>query len=153
MSPLTLRVELVPGIDRTDKRAVAILRGDADLDAGPEFDKIQDSTVGKRLRHRMFLWVSGVNDAPGKFHRFKSAQAKYRECFAFIDLEDKIRLYGYSCHPLPKTNQRFELIVLTTYAVKKENETDKAELNRVLMWRDHMATRQALLERFPDKKD
>lgn len=123
------------------------------MDAGPEFDKVENYPLGKRLRHKMSLWISFVPDKPGKFHRFKSAEEKYRDCFVFIDLEEKARFYGYTCHPLPKTNQRFELVLLTTYAVKKENETDKAELGRVLMWKNHMATRQALLQRFPDKKD
>jgi hypothetical protein len=153
MSLLSLTVELVAGVGHTDKRGVAILRGDDDLNAGPQYDKIESSSLGKRLRHRMGLWISGVQDMRGKFHRFKAGDAKHRDCFAFIDLEEKVRLYGFTCHPLPITNQRFELVVLTTHAFKKENETDKAELERVVMWRNHMATRQALREKFPDKKD
>jgi hypothetical protein len=153
MSPLILTVELVPLVAHTDKRAVAILRGDVGLTAGLEYDAVADTPVGKRLKHRMGLWISFHHDTPGKFHRFKINDVKYRDCFAFVDLDAQLRLYGFSCHPTPKTNAPFELIVLTNYAGKKETLTDTVHLNRVLIWKDSMATKLALIKKYPDKKD
>ncbi|MGA9647562.1 MAG: hypothetical protein WBQ76_16735 [Candidatus Korobacteraceae bacterium] len=140
-------------IYHTDRRAVAFLLGCDELNAGPEYDKSADDSLGKRWKYKMQLWINGHPDQKGKFHRFKSGEKKYDDCFAFVDVEAKARLYGFSCHPLPKTNERFELIVVTSHAFKKENETDKSELDRVLMWKNHMATKAALSETFPDKAE
>src|ERR1700723_2110364 len=153
MLPLVLTVELVPLIANTDKRAVAILRGHDDLTAGPEYDAIANAPVGKRLRHKMGLWIGFVPDTKGKFHRFKNLDVKYKDCFVFIDLDEKIRLYGFTCHPTKNTNQRFELVVLTIHAIKKENHTQESKLNRVVMWQNHMATRLAITRKYPDRKD
>jgi hypothetical protein len=151
MPPLKLSVDLVPLVSHTEKRAVAFLRGCEELDAGPEFDKVANGPIGKRVKHKMQLWISLKPDTAGKFHRFKNAEAKYAECFVFIDLDAKIRFYGFTCHPTPH-NPHFELIVLVVHAIKKESQTDKAELNRVLMWKNNMATRAALLQKYPEKK-
>ncbi|MGD0515027.1 MAG: hypothetical protein ABSA29_17135 [Terriglobales bacterium] len=153
MAPLTLIVELVPSVGHTDKRAVAILRGHGNLTAGPEYDAIAESSVGKRVKYKMGLWIAFVPDTAGKFHRFKNIDEKYKDCIVFIDLEAQLRLYGFTCHPTPNTAERFELVVLTEYDNKKENRTDVAVLNRILMWKDHMATKEALLRTYPDKKD
>jgi hypothetical protein len=119
MLPLTLTVELVPNVGHTDKRAIAILRGHENLTAGPEYDAVADTPLGKRLKHRMGLWIIGHRDTPGKFHRFKNAEVKYKDCFVFIDLEAQMRLYGFSCHPRKNANSGFELIVLTNHATRK----------------------------------
>ena len=140
----TLVVELVPGVNHSKSRAVAFLRGDSDLDAGIEFDKVASHPLGKRLRHRMYLWIAGKPDTRGKFHRFKQQTAKYRDCFVFKDLDAKVRLYGFTCHPLPHTNPKFELVVLTTHATKNQDLTDTAELDRVLAWQADHRTVMAL---------
>jgi len=153
MSPLVFTVELVPLVAHTDKRAVAILRGDAGLTAGTEYDEIADTPIGKRFKHKMGLWIMFHPDTEGKFHRFKNIDEKYKDCFVFIDLDAQLRLYGFSCHPTPQNQPRFELVVLTNSATKKENQTDRTDLNHVLMWKNHMATKLALIKKYPDKKD
>jgi hypothetical protein len=149
MSPITLTVDLVPQVGHSGRRAVAFLRGHLDLTAGIEYDALVATPVGKRLRHRMGLWIAFVPDARGKYHRYKAYAPKYRRCFVFIDIEEKMRLYGFACHPKPN-DSAFELIVLTTHAIKKENETDLSELDRVVMWQDHMATKIALQVAYSD---
>jgi hypothetical protein len=149
MGLLNLSIRPVAQVSHSELRAVAFLRGDDDLNAGTEFDKIQHESIGKRLMHRMGLWIAFHPDTPGKFHRFKNGPDKYRECFAFIDLESMVRLYGFTCHPL-RAKPRFELIVLTTHAIKKRNHTDTAELDRVIAWKNNMATKRALEAAYPE---
>jgi len=98
----------------------------------------------------MGLWIGFKPDTKGKFHRFKGGDLKYRECFVFIDIAELVRLYGFTCHPTPRTNPSFELVVLTTFAIKKEHHTDTAELDRVVMWKNTMATGKALQDAYPD---
>jgi hypothetical protein len=149
---LVLTVDLVPHVPSTGKRAVAFLRGHSVLTAGLEYDGIANTPAGKRLRHKMGLWIAFKHDTPGKFHRFKNVDAKYKDCFVFIDLDAQLRFYGFSCHPMPE-NGAFELIVLTDYAGKKENLTDTTYLDRVLMWKNHMSTKAALRIKYPEKED
>jgi hypothetical protein len=151
MAILKLNIELVSLVSHSDSRTVAFLRGDPDLDAGIEFDKIQDGPIGKRLRHKMHLWISWHPDVKGKYHRFKSGAARHRDCFTFIDLATLVRLYGFTCHP-SKVNPSFELVVLTTHAIKKENHTDTAELDRVIAWNNNMATKKALKAAYPERE-
>jgi hypothetical protein len=142
-------VEFVAGVAHSEKRGVAFLRGDPELNAGSTFDLTESKAVGKRIRHRIALWIQWKPDTNGKFHGF--GEPKYRECFTFIDIEEKIRYYGFRCHPKPD-DPRYELIVLTSCVVKKEDAADKGELDRVLIWKNHMCTKQALTEKF-SKKD
>jgi hypothetical protein len=150
MTLLQLSVEFVSGVSHSEKRGVAFLRGDPDLNGGPTFDASEKVAVGKRIRHRMALWILFKPDTAGKFHGFKELEAKYRDCFTFIDIEEKIRYYGFRYHP-KEDDPRYELIVLTSCVVKKEDALNKGDLDRVLMWKNNMATQQALAKKFPKK--
>ena len=145
MSLLQLSVDSATGVTRSEKRVVAFLRGDPALNAGPSFDASAKEPLGKRIRHRIGLWIQFHPDTPGKFHGFTKYEAKYRSCFTFIDIEEKIRYYGFRCHPKPE-DRRYEMVVLTSCVDKKEDAVNKAELDRVLMWKNSMATQQALKE-------
>ena len=151
MSSIDLAVEMVAGVSHSERRAVAFLRGHPDLTAGPEFDGASTAPLGKRLKHRMGLWIAFQPDTNGKFHRFKSDAQRYRDCFVFIDLEEQVRIYGFTCHP-KKTDQRFELVLLIRWVQKKRQNTDYGELDRVLIWKDHFATHIALRNAFPNTK-
>lgn len=151
MSSIKLAVEMVADVTHSEKRAVAFLRGHPDLTAGPEFDNVNKTPLGKRLRHRMSLWIAFQPDTKGKFHRFKNEAQKYRDCFAFEDLEEKVRIYGFTCHP-KTADRRFELVLLIRWVQKKTQHTDYAELDRMLIWKDHFATHAALRNAFPDTK-
>jgi hypothetical protein len=151
MAPLVLIVELVPLVAHTDKRAVGFLRGHKDLTAATEYDNVTNTPLGKRLRHKMGLWIAFKPDTEGKFHRFKNEEPQYRDCIVFIDLEEQVRFYGFTCHP-DSTNLRFELALLTDYAIKKTHLTDKTYLRRVVMWQNNMATKLAMKTKYSDKK-
>lgn len=151
MPAINLAVQMVAEVAHSEKRAVAFLRGHNDLTAGPEFDDKSKTPLGKRLKHKMGLWIAFQPDTKGKFHRFKNEAQKYRDCFVFIDLEEQIRLYGFTCHP-KKADVRFELVLLIRWVQKKQQHTDYAELDRVLAWRDNFATHAALRNAFPDTK-
>ena len=86
----------------------------------------------------------------GQIPRVQEYEAKYRDCFTFIDIEEKIRYYGFRCHPKPE-DPRYDLVVLTSCVDKKEDAVNKAELDRVLMWRNNIATQKALMEKLPKK--
>lgn len=150
MALLQLFVVFVPGVAHSEKRAVAFLRGDPELNAGPTFDATESKPLGKKIRHRMGLWIQFMPDTKGKFHGFKEYDSKYRDCFAFIDIMEKIRYYGFRCHPKPN-DPRYELIVLTSCVDKKEDAANKAELDRVLMWKSSMATKLALADKFLER--
>lgn len=145
MATLKLLVDMVSGITHSEQRGVAFLRGHDDLTAGPEFDAKSDTPLGKRLRHKMGLWIVFLPDTKGKFHRFKDDKdkGKYRDCFVFIDLEEQVRIYGFTCHP-KAADRRFELVLLIRWVQKKEKLTNYAELDRVLYWKSHSATQAAL---------
>ncbi len=119
MLPFVLTVELVPLVAHTNKRAVAFLKGHKNLTASIAFEAVADGPVGKRLKHRMTLWIEFKPDTKGKFHRFKNMDEKYKDCFVFIDIDAQMRLYGFS--------------------------TNLAALERVLKWKDDPATQDALL--------
>ncbi len=145
MPLLQLSIDLAAGVTDSEKRGVAFLSGDSDLNAGPTFNASANDSSGKRIRHRMGLWIQFCQDTRGKFHGFTKFEAKYRSCFTFIDIEEKIRYYGFRCHPKPD-DPRYELVVLTSCVDKKEDAVNKADLDRVLMWKNNMATQQALKE-------
>ena len=147
MASISLAVEMVAGVSHSEKRTVAFLRGHPDLTAGPEFDEESGTPLGKRLRHKMGLWIAFQPDMNGKFHRFKSDAQKYRDCFVFEDLEAQVRIYGFTCHP-KTADRRFELVLLIRWVQKKTRHTDYAELDRVLIWKDHFATHAALRNAF-----
>jgi len=145
MPLLQLSIDLAAGVANSEKRGVAFLSGVPELNARPTFNAVASESVGKRIRHRMGLWIQFHPDTPGKFHGFTKYETKYRSCFTFIDIEEKIRYYGFRCHPKPD-NPRYELVVLTSCVDKKEDAVNKAALDRVLMWKNNMATQQALKE-------
>lgn len=150
MPLLELSVEFAPGVAHSELRGVAFLRIHKELNAWPSFDGSKNTPLGKRILHRMGLWIQDPKERPGKFHGFTKYDPKYRDCFTFIDIEEMVRYYGFRCHPR-KDAPRYELIVLTSCVVKKEDAVDKAELDRVLIWKDSMAAQQALVKKFPKK--
>lgn len=141
---------MVAGIAHSEKRAVAFLCGDPNLTAWTEFNRESSTALGKKFRHKMGLWIAFKNDTPGKFHRFKNDKEKYRDCFTFEDLDAKVRIYGFTCHP--KNDRSFELVLLISWVQKKTTHTDYAELDRVLIWKDHFATHSALGNAFSNTK-
>jgi hypothetical protein len=101
----------------------------------------------KYQRVSMERWTAGLNGPSSRFHRFDGT-----DYFVFKDVAKRHRFYGFLCHPLLETNAAFWLCVLTTYAKKKEDRTDPADLKRVQAWIDAPATSAAIKLIYPDIK-
>jgi hypothetical protein len=136
MPPSGINFELVHGVQQGDYRAVGVLWGHRDLC----HEKLYGLPEGglSYIRQSMDLWTQGLNKPSRRFHGFSG---DYDDCFVFKQVPKKHRFYGFLCNP---THSRFRLCVLTTYAQKKEWETDQAELDRVHDWRDAPATKTAI---------
>jgi hypothetical protein len=148
MPPSAITFELVRGVQRRAGRGVGVLGGDKDL--------CRDVLYGlpekewDYIRASMDIWTQNINTPAKRFHGF---DGKYDDCFVFKHVAKKHRFYGFLCNPEPKTNPGFRLCVLTTYARKKEWETDYAELDRVHQWRNAPATKTAISYVFPEYKE
>ena len=145
MAPSAISFRLVPGIRQGSKRAVGILEGHPDLCAAkllglPEND-------AKYMRVSMERWNDGHNKPSSRFHRFDGT-----DYFVFKYVARQHRFYGFLCHPLPNTDPSFWLCVLTTYDQKKEDATDKANLQRVKMWMESPSVKAAIKAFYPDEK-
>src|SRR6266850_3069032 len=126
----TYCIEQIEGLKESNRRSVMLLssKDDREVNAAKTFDGL-----GKKherdVRSRFDSWIDGMRNNRW-FHGWDVDP--YRECLVFKWKEKNVhhRLYGFLYHPLPKTNARFELCVLTNAASKTEYETDKAELNK-----------------------
>lgn len=146
MPPPQISFRLVPDVRPSSGRAVGMLEGDDDLCASvltslPE-------KAAKYQRFSMERWTGGFDAPTERFHKFDGT-----DYFVFKDVARKHRFYGFLYHPLPKTNARFLLCVLTTYAKKKEDRTDPAELKRVKAWMDAPGTQNAIKCIYQDVDD
>ena len=146
MVPVTISFRLVPKVKPGRRRAVGILEGSPDLCA-VKLLGLPDEDA-KYNWFSMESWVNLNNGPTSRFHRFDGT-----DYFVFKQVAKQHRFYGFLCNPLPNTDARFQLCVLTTYAQKKENATDQAELNRVQQWMDSPATKAAIKKSYPDVKE
>jgi hypothetical protein len=150
MPPRTLSFRLVPNVAPSLGRGIGFLEGHDELDAGDVFDDLPQK-VEMTVRGRFDWWIAG-NNSPGTwFHGFPN-QAQYRECFVFKWKEGRQghRFYGFLCNPWPLSAPGFQLCVLNVHARKNENETDKAELDRVNQWRASLGARNAIGQTYPE---
>ena len=130
------KIVRVPGLRLSPRRGVALLDSDTDsrVNAATMFAAMLADTTQidrvRELRTRFDHWIDGVQHNDRWYHGFKSSD--YRECLVFKwkDVNVGQRLYGFLHHPLPKTNRRFLLCVLTNHAEKPlaQWETDTSEL-------------------------
>lgn len=95
----------------------------------------------------MERWTSGLNGPSTRFHPFDGT-----DYFVFKHVAKQHRFYGFLYHPLPKTDARFLLCVLTTYSKKKGDLTDPADLDRVRDWMNAPATKAAIKFHYPDEE-
>jgi|ERR1700722_1005484 hypothetical protein len=101
------------------------------------------STVDSRFKH----WLDGeIFDK--YFHRF---DGHYSSCFTFKWEERRIpqRLYGFCCHPKPKTEPSFELCSLMYFDTKadKTNYTILGWINQLSV---HPLVKLAIGQQYPE---
>jgi hypothetical protein len=112
------------------RRSVAFLeRHSASyVDIKAAFDGLKASA--QRYHFKSFdIWMGDHNS--DRFHGWNKSQhgGKYTECFAFRNVSEGERLYGFLCRP-KKENPHYEMCVLILYAKKKGWNTDLSELER-----------------------
>jgi hypothetical protein len=143
MASSLISFRLVPDVRQGHGRAVGILEGHPDLCADVLLNLPKKD--GDYQKYSMDRWASGIDGPQSRCHKFDGT-----EYFVFKDTSKQHRFYGFLFHPLLNTNARFLLCVLTTYANKKEDNTDQADLNRVGTWMNVAATKAAIKLVYPD---
>ena len=146
MSLPPIRFRLVPNVRQGKGRVVGMIEGHPDL-CGDALINLPQKAA-KYQRFSMERWTSGNEGPQSRCHRFDGTAY-----FVFKDVPRQHRFYGFLYHPLPKTNPRFLLCVLTTYAKKKEDNTNPADLRRVQDWMNAIATKAAIKVLYPDVDD
>lgn len=145
MPPPAISFRLVPNVPASKGRAVGMLEGHRDLCAETLLNlPVNDA---KYIWYSMNRWTSGIDGPNSRCHPFPGT-----DYFVFKHVAEGHRFYGFLCHPLAKTDSRFLLCVLTTYALKREDRTDPADLKRVKDWMDAPATKLAIKSVYPDKE-
>jgi len=117
-----------------------------DLDAGRVFDSL-DAKVAQMVRTRIDHWLQR-NVFRKYFHGFSG---KYSGCFVFKweERHKPQRLYGFLCHPFPKTNTGFELCVLV-YHDTKDDTMDYAILGRINRLCEDIRVLEAIAREYPE---
>jgi len=144
--PYTL--ELIAGF-KVGRRGLAFLTSTSGvLNAKETFGKLaadRKREVSARFDH----WLDG-GIFPKYHHGWNGDE--YRNCYVFKWREKGTnhRLYGFLCHPRPKSDPRFQLCVLASHAVKPGWETDPAELNGANELRASAEVIEAIARIFPE---
>src|ERR1035437_5651285 len=101
-------VKPVPGLKRSDWRAVAFLYSSAEqgINAGLRFESLKEKNV-RELRGRFDYWIDGGTHDK-YFHGWPN-NPEYKYCFVFKWKEGRLchRMYGFLVHPKPLGNPRF----------------------------------------------
>ena len=144
---IVTRIEL---LKMSARRGVVFLccQEDNEIDAAVVFAGLDDKK-DRDLRSRFEHWIDGGTNNKW-FHGFN--EEGYRECFVFKwkAKRQHHRLYGFLCHPMPRTNRRFQLCVLVSHAKKNQRETNKTELDGVKALRSDSSVYAAITTEFPD---
>ena len=127
MSKLKVSVTAVPGVCRSQNRALAwvTVEGDKDVNAGEEIARIA-AEMGKERRDvwsRFDHWLAGNNDAPKLFHTWSDPDCRGLFVFKWRVGAERRRLYGFFMHP-KANNRAFLTCVLFHYGTKAEWSTD-----------------------------
>jgi hypothetical protein len=144
----------VERLKTTERRGVVLLTSihDSRVDAVAVFRGLCKGRE-RELRSRFETWIDGVQHQNRWFHGFDRPDC--RDCFVFKWKEENVgqRLYGFLCHPLPRTKPRFLLCVLTNHGEKPHPqwETDPAELDVAKSLRVNAGVQAAIRWEFPDQ--
>lgn len=124
---------------RGGRRALGFIVG-AGMTAAPHFDNA-DETQSREYKNRFDHWLDG-NVFPKWFHGWDDPE--FKDCFEFKRQDE--RLFGFKCHPKPKSNPRLQLVALAFYDDKEGADADKTMLRRVIRLKENLQTTQVLRE-------
>lgn len=151
MPPRAFKFELVDGFPSARRRAIGFLldANSNDLDASAVFYALPPK-ANQMVRTRFDYWLNGgIHDE--YFHGWPN-DSTYKTCFSFrwkVKREHN-RLYGYICHPKPRTDRGFELCVLVYHATKHQWETDILILNNIYHLQQSPSARMAIAQVYPE---
>ena len=128
---------------RGRRRAIGFVTG-GDLTAAEFFDGLEGNTE-REFRDRFDMWLDG-QEFKKYFHGWDVPE--FRECFEFKRQSD--RLFGFKCHPEPRSNVRLQLCALTYHGTKEGEASDKTMLRRVNRLREDEAIAQAIRKHYPE---
>jgi hypothetical protein len=147
-------VTRVPEFGCDGKRGLGFLVSSSDklIDAKAAYFAL----TGKRrdeLRSRFDYWLGGgVYD--DYFHGWPNEPA-YKRCFCFRWKEVKLRyrMYGFLCHPRPKTQPEYEVCILFGHVPKTTWETDPSYKDKANSLRLNTEVIKAVKKAFPERED
>lgn len=126
--------------------------GKSRIDAKSAFDALNPKK-DRELRTRFDHWLSGAPPNDRWYHRWPSDyDVKECICFKWDEKRRHHRLYGFICHPQPKTNARFQLCTLAYHDVKNDESTDRNLLLRSVKLQTNVMVRMVISLRFPDER-
>lgn len=145
MCPLiTYKIELITREDHSRRGVAILISEDRKATAKSVFDKLccKPNDIERTLRTRFDAWIDGQNNKKW-YHGWTQSefQGRYTKCFVFKYYKN--RFYGFLCNP-KKSNTRYQVCVLISHALKKEWETDEADLRDVEAMRTTSAVKEAI---------
>jgi hypothetical protein len=137
----------IDGLKPSERRAIIFLVNDGEPNAATTFDALKEKQKREVLT-RFDFWISGgVHD---KFFHGWPNVPEYKQCFVFKwkHRSQNHRLYGFLCHPRPRTHPRFHVCVLFSHATKNTWETDPRELDGANELRNNLQVIAVIQEYF-----
>jgi hypothetical protein len=153
MLPFVCAVIPIPGLKKSERRAIAFLTcdGDSEIDAKAVFDKLSEKRT-RELMTRFDYWID-FKTQDDYFHGFPN-EPENKECFTFKWKEKKVRqrFYGFLFNPKPKTNPAFQVCILVSHTPKAQENTDPKHKKLANMMRAKQQVTAAIKAVFPDVK-
>jgi hypothetical protein len=153
MPPHLYVVIPIPGLRRSESRAIAFLScdGDPQIDAKAAFDNLSEKRT-RELMTRFDYWIDGKRQ-DDYFHGWPNEPSN-KECFVFKWKDKKVRhrLYGFLVNPKPKHNHSFRVCILVSHDTKGEWETDPQHKALANAMKTKQAVVNAVQLQFPDLK-
>lgn len=153
MAPVTYVVVPVPGLKRSDRRAIAFLTcdDDPDVDGMAAFQMLSKKRE-RELKTRFDYWIDGKRQ-DNYFHGWPN-EPDNKDCFVFKWKEKNIRhrLYGFLFNPKPTANPSFRVCVLVSHGTKAEWKTDPHHKSLAKGMRAKQAVIDAIMLTFPDSR-
>jgi hypothetical protein len=148
--PRKLRFELIAGF-KVGRRAIGFLvdENDTKPNAKVIFESLEGETR-RLVRTRMDSWLDGMKYDKA-YHGFPN-ETKHKDCFVFRWAENRVeqRIYGFLCHPKPKSDRGFQLCVLVVHVTKNEWESDQSIKDWMMALRKAPEVIKAIQKIYPE---
>jgi hypothetical protein len=141
----TYGLEFVAGESRQRRGIAFLVSRDRKVTAKTAFGSL-GGNAEKTFRTRFDAWVDGkINKKWYHGWDHSELQGKYTRCFVFK--YKKNRFYGFLCNP-KSSDRSYQVCILVSHALKKEWETDEADLRDVYDIRKTPAVQKTIIDYF-----